>query len=220
MAWSDDFTRETARYRDGLARLPDDSNERQRQLTRVANAALGAGFAHLMAGQRNEAEDWLREAASRYRESYAGAPPDSWGRMIGAVKLRVIVGDWAGACDDARWTLANDAASAPSPIGRYAAAVAQLVLDDDAAAGSLAESLLEEGGDRFPADVAEAISGIAARDEDRYVAAVASVVESFETRDEYLEDVAIADTALMLASIAARRGIETSVDSPLLPPAV
>jgi hypothetical protein len=33
------------------------------------------------------------------------------------------------------------------------------------------------------------------------------VVESFETRDEYLEDVAVADTALALQALAAKRGI-------------
>jgi hypothetical protein len=138
--------------------------------------------------------------------------------MIGAVKLRLIAGDWEGARDDARWTLDNDAASAASPIGRYAAAVAQLALEEDAAAAALAESLLEDGGDRFPADVAEALAAVASKDADRYEGAVRSVVESFETREEYLEDVPIADTALMLAVLASSRGIASALDSPLLPP--
>jgi hypothetical protein len=41
--WSELFDREAARYRDGEARLPDDPDERQRQLTRMGNAAYGAG---------------------------------------------------------------------------------------------------------------------------------------------------------------------------------
>lgn len=217
MPWSDDFTRQTARYRDGLERLPEGLDARQRQLTRVANAALGAGFAQLMAGRPDEAEGWLREAAARYRESYEGAPAESWGRMIGAVKLRVIIEDSDGAQNDARWTLESGAASAASPIGRYAAAVAYLVVGQDAAASDLAEGLLEDNGS-FPSDVAEALVAVATRDSVRYQPAVESVVESFETREEYLEDVPIADTALMLARLARSRGIETTLDSPLLPP--
>jgi len=41
--WAGTFEREAARYRDGEARLEDGSDERQRQLTRMGNAAWGAG---------------------------------------------------------------------------------------------------------------------------------------------------------------------------------
>ncbi len=217
MEWGEHRERQASRYADGLARLPDDADARQRQLTRVANAALGAGFAELMAGQRDEAERWLLEAASRYRESYIGAPPDSWGRMIGAVKLRVVAGDWDGAAEDARWTLECGAAAAVSPIGRYAASVAELVLDSDDAAAVLAEGLVAQQGEGFPVDVADAIAAIATRDESRYAQAFESVVRSFETREEYLEDVPIADTALMLAALAGRRAIASDATSELLP---
>lgn len=217
MEWSDHRERQASRYADGLARLPDDADARQRQLTRVANAALGAGFAELMAGQRDEAERWLLEAASRYRESYNGAPPDSWGRMIGAVKLRVVAGDWRGAAADARWALECDAASAASPIGRYAASIAELVLGNDDSAAALAEGLVAERGEGFPVDVADTIAAVATRDESRYARAFESVVRSFETREEYLEDVPIADTALMLAALASRRTIASDVTSELLP---
>lgn len=216
MSWADHIERQRARYEDGLARLPDDVDARQRQLTRVANAALGAGFAELMAGNAVEAERWLLEAAGRYRESYEGAPPDSWGRMIGAVKLRVIAGDLDGARRDARWTLGNGAAVAGSPIGIYAACVGQLVLGEDADAGALANQLVA-AGEGFPADVAASLRAIAIGDAEGYRGAVQSVVRSFETRAEHLEDVPIADTAIMLNELAAARGIDAELSSPLLP---
>ena len=51
--------REVQRYRDGDTRLPDetDADSRQRQLTRMGNAAGGAGLAFLMADRREEAAD-------------------------------------------------------------------------------------------------------------------------------------------------------------------
>ena len=38
-----------------------------------------------------------RGAAERYRESFADAPPGSWGRPIGAIKALLLAGDWDGA---------------------------------------------------------------------------------------------------------------------------
>lgn len=217
MAWARHVTRQEARYRDGLERMPDDVDGRQRQLTRVANAALGAGFAELMAGNDDDAERWLLEGAARYRESYDGAPPDSWGRMIGAVKLRLIAGDDEGARRDAEWTLACGAAAAESPIGLYAACLAQLALADDDAAAGLATAL--RGSEAFPDDVAAALLAIATHDRETYATAIASVVRSFETREEYLEDVPIADTAIMLNVLAGARGIAQQLVSPLMPAA-
>ena len=51
--WDEHLAREVERYEDGEARLPDDRDERQRQLTRMGNAAGGAGLALLMAGGVN-----------------------------------------------------------------------------------------------------------------------------------------------------------------------
>ena len=76
--WTEIFDREVGRHDDGEARLPDDPEERQRQLTRMGNAAYGAGLALLMQGA--DGRDWLERAAERWRASYAGAPPGSWGR--------------------------------------------------------------------------------------------------------------------------------------------
>ena len=83
-------------------------------------------------------------AADTYRQSWPDAPAGSWGRPIGAMKSRLIAGDLAGARADARWALEAGAAESESPIGRYAAALADLVLgEDDAAAAALAATLRE-----------------------------------------------------------------------------
>jgi tetratricopeptide (TPR) repeat protein len=215
--WNAHFAREQARYHDGEARLPGtaDPDARQRQLTRLGNAAGGAGLALLMAGRREEAGSWFDRAATRYRESFADAPPESWGRPIGAMKARILAGDWHGAADDARWALAAGAPEAVSPIGRYAAALACLALEDDEAARSHADALLER--DDFPRDVGDALAAIAAHDGAAYATAVTAVTASFEARDEYLEDVPVADTAIVLQALAARRGLEAPLASPLLP---
>ena len=71
--WTAHLEREEARYEDGSQRLPDDPEARQRQLTRLGNAAGAAGLALLMLGHREEAATWFDRAARRYRESFADA---------------------------------------------------------------------------------------------------------------------------------------------------
>lgn len=217
MSWSEHLEREVSRYEDGEARLPEaaDSDARQRQLTRMGNAAGGAGLALLMDGRMHEASAWFYRAADRYRESMAEAPPDSWGRPIGAMKALVLAADWPAAEDAARWALELGAADAESPIGRYAATLALLVLGRDAEARLPADAIRER--DDFPADVADALATIAASDRLGYINAVESVLESFEQRDEYLEDMPVADTVLVLQALAARRDIDAELASPLLP---
>jgi hypothetical protein len=216
VGWEESLEREQGRYRDGEGRIPDDPETRQRQLVRMANAANGAGLCLLMLGREDEAREWLLRAAERYRESFESAPPDSWGRPIGAVKARLLAGDDPGAEVDARWALELGAADGESPIGRYAGALALLVLGLDDEAGPLTGAL--RGRDDFPADVADALAMLAAGDRPGYVLAVESVLESFETRDEYLEDVAVGDTVLVLQELARRRGLAAELGSPLLPP--
>ena len=213
--WSAHLEREERRYRDGEERIPDDPDERQRQLTRMGNAAGGAGLSLLMAGDRERAAEWFDRAARRYRESYELAPPESWGRPIGAIKSRILAGDWGGAGDEARWALAEGAAEADSPIGRYAGALALLTLHDYEAARPVADSLRER--DDFPHDVADALATLAAEDVLGYTYAVESVLESFATRDAYLEDMPVADTVIVLQALAGRRDMAAQLTSPLLP---
>ena len=216
MDWDDHARREEARYEDGVSTLPDDPAARQRQLVRVAMAAGGAGLARLMQGRRAEAAGWFTRSAERYRESFEHAPPESWGRLIGAVKARVLAGDWSGAADDARWALEHGPQDAVSPIGRYAATLAKLVLAEDGEAARLALTL-REPEEGFPRAVADALAALAARDEERYADAVVRVLQSFERRNAYLEDVPVADTVVILEALAERRGLAARPTSPLLP---
>ncbi len=211
--WTQLRARAAERYEDGEARLPDDPDARQRQLTRMGNAAFAAGLAELMDGADGSA--WFARAAERYRQSWEHAPPESWGRPIGAIKARLLAGDWDGAADDARWALEAGAAESESPIGRYAAALAFGVL------GQWNDMRVQADDARthatFPGEVADALMFIAAEDVVDYVRAVEAVLESFETRDEYLEDMPVADTVLVLQALAARRGMAAELESELLP---
>jgi hypothetical protein len=213
--WRAHAEREQSRYLDGEARLPDDPDQRQRQLTRMGNAAGGAGLALLMDSRPDEAHEWLAKAAERYRESFADAPPGSWGRPIGAVKARIIAGDWDAAAAEARWALDAGAADSASPIGQYAAALAFLTLGDDEHARLAADAIRTR--DDFPPAVADALAFIAAGDVVGYTEAVEAVLESFETRSEYLEDIPVADTVIVLRALAERRGLNAELSSPLLP---
>jgi hypothetical protein len=214
-AWEEIVEREIGRYHDGEARLPAEADPRQRQLTRMGNAANGAGLALLMLGRMDEAAKWLGHAADRWRESFGDAPPGSWGRPIGAIKARLLARDRAGAEDAARWALEAGAAGSESPIGRYAAVLAHLALGQDDEARPLASSLRER--DDFPNEVADALATLAAEDRSGYALAVEGVLESFETRDEYLEDVPVADTVMVLQALAEARGLRAELSSKLLP---
>ena len=217
MDWTEHFAREEERYRDGQARLPsvDDPDARQKQLTRMGNAAGGAGLALLMEGRDGEATEWFSLAAERYRESFADAPPESWGRPIGAIKSLLMGGDWEGAEAAAEWALEVGAADAESQIGKYAACLALLVLERDREARALADDLRTHDG--FPTDVADSLAMISAQDVAGYQLAVESVLDSFESRDEYLEDIPVADTVIVLQTLALQRDMAAELESQLLP---
>ena len=215
--WAAHARREEERYRDGQDRLPaeDDRDARQRQLTRLGNAAAGCALSHLMAGNTELAREWFERAVERYRESFPLAPAGSWGRPIGILKARILAADWPGAESDAEWTLDQDAAQSGSPIGRYAATLALLVLGRDEEARVIADGLRTH--DDFPAPVGDALAFLAAGDPVGYLEAIEAVLESFETRDAYLEDLPVADTVLVLQGLAGRRGLAADLSSPLLP---
>jgi hypothetical protein len=185
----------------------------ERSIVRKGNTAYAAALALLMAGDADSAE-WFKRAAATWRESWNGG--ESWGRPIGALKASLLAHDEVAVEELAPWALSLGTATAESPIGRYAAALALLALERWPEARHVAESLRER--DDFPRDVADALAYIAAHDVVGYIEAVESVVDSFETRDDYLEDIAVADTALVLQELARRRGIEHALPaSPVLP---
>ncbi|MGH3065232.1 MAG: hypothetical protein ACRDOF_02930 [Gaiellaceae bacterium] len=213
--WEERAARATERYEDGLARLPEDPDERQRQLTRMGNAAWAAGLSLLMLGRRAEADAWLARAAETYRHSWPDAPSGSWGRPIGAMKSRLIAGDLVGAHDDARWALDAGAADSGSPIGRYAAALACLVVGDDLRVVEIALTL--NGQPAIPAPVVDSLAALAERDASAYATAIQDLVADFEARTEFLEDTPVADTVLALQALAGERGLAAPLSSPLLP---
>jgi hypothetical protein len=217
MDWDAHAEREESRYADGLDRLSDEADARQKQQVRMAMAATGAGLVRLMQGRRAEAAGWLTRSAERFRESYADAPPESWGRLIGAVKARVLAGDSDGAEADAAWALEQRSADGESPIGRYAAVLALLVLGRDDEAAAMSAALLDAAEEAFPRPVAESLAALAAGDGAAYGDAVARVLASFESRDEYLEGIPVADTVIVLQALAEPRGIAAELRSPLLP---
>jgi hypothetical protein len=215
VSWGEHAEREEGRYVDALARMPQEPDSRQRQLVRAAMAAGGVGLARLMQGRDAEAAGWFTRSAERYRESWPDAPPASWGRLIGALKARVLARDWEGAETDARWALEQDSAADGSPIGAYAAMLAHLILGQDSEATQLRGALEDE--EAFPAAVAAALSAVARGHAEDYAVAVAAVLGSFEERDEYLEDIPVADTVIVLEALAERRGMATRLSSALLP---
>ncbi len=191
----------------------------QREADRFAGGTLAAGYAaglcFLMSGDEAAACEWLGRAAGAWRESYADAPPGSWGRPIGVLKALVLAGDRPGAEDAARWALAEGTGEAESPIGRYAAALACSVLGDWEHARIHSDAIRIR--DDFPRDVGDALAMVAAEDVVGYVVAVESVLASFETREAYLEDVPVADTVLVLQALAGRRNMAAELTSDLLP---
>ena len=188
----------------------------ERALVRKGNTAYAAALGLLMAGDPT-ASEWFRLAAASWRESFdAGDDSTAWGRPIGVIKATLLAGDGEAAAEHAGWTLELGAATAESPIGRYAATLALLVLGRWAEARHLAESLRARGD--FPPDVADALAFIAAHDVIGYCESVESVVDSFESRKEFLAEAPVADTPLVLAILARRREIEEPLPaSPLLP---
>ncbi len=218
MDWEAYAVTQVARYEEGEARLSPEGDVRQKQLVRMAMAAGAVGLARLMQSCPVKASGWLIRSAERYRESFEGAPAESWGRPVGAVKARLLAGDEDGAVDDARWALAAGSAESGSTIGRYAGSLAQLVLGANSEAAVTAESLQSEAPDAFPASVADALAALAMGDSEAYDAAIRAVLRSFEERDAYLEDAAVADTVLVLQALAKPRALGVTLSSPLLPP--
>jgi hypothetical protein len=208
------FDEKRTRHAEGEERARGD----ERATVRQGNVAYAAGLALLMAGSR-DADEWLRRAAAAWRASWdLGAARDAWGRPIGVLKALLLAGDEAGVAEAARWALELGCATAESPIGRYAGCLALLAAGRWPEARHVAESLRER--DDFPHDVADALATISAHDLVGAIEAIESVVTSFEVREAYLEDMAVADTALVLAELARRRGIAVELPASAVLPAV
>jgi hypothetical protein len=197
MDWRERYEQAAARYAAGETRELD-----ERQLVQLANSAWAAGLSLLMNGEREEAAEWLRRSAARYRESWTvGAATEAWGRPIGAMKALLIAGD--DGQDAARWALDADAMDAESPIGRYAGVLALLVLAQNDEAAALTNTL----GEGFPGDVAYALRALAVGAASDFRTGAAAIRRRFARREDLLEDIPVSDTALALEALARRRGL-------------
>ena len=179
----------------------------------AAVARDGAGQQALMAGDRAAARSAFAAAAELYCQSWEVAPASAYGRLVGMLKSSVLAG---GGVVEARYALdALVDADPESSTASYARALAALILDDDEDARVWAAHM-GMGPDAF-GRTAQAIAALAERDQAGYAAALHAIVHDFEQRAEHLTGVAIADTALVLSELGARRGMAVAVESPVFP---
>ena len=173
----------------------------------------GEGQRALLAGDRDAARAEFAAAAELYRRSWEVAPPTAYGRLVGMLKSAALAGSGAPQAEYVRAELPD--ADPQSATASYARALAALILghDEDARAWALR---MNAGGEAF-ARTSEALAALAEHDAARFEAALAEIVRDFEQRAEHLTGVAIADTALMLEVLAARRGMAVAIESPVLP---
>ena len=173
----------------------------------------GEAQQRLIDGHLEAAQAEFREVADLYRQSWEAAHARAYGRLVGMLKASVLAGGGAAEAAYARAALAD--ANQDSATANYARAIAALIAGDDADAMAWA-AFLEGAPDAF-ARTGKAISALAAHDEARYAAALEAIVRDFEQRSQHLTGVAIADTALLLETLAARRGLAARIESPVLP---
>jgi hypothetical protein len=167
----------------------------------------------LLAGERDRARAAFAEAAALYRQSWEVAPASAYGRLVGMLKSSVLAG---GGVDEARYVRTALVDVDPrSSTASYARALAALILTEDEEAGVWALRM-SAGTDAF-ARTGEAIAALAAYDGGKFAVALGTIVRDFEQRTEHLTGVAIADTALMLSELGARRGMAVAIESPVLP---
>jgi hypothetical protein len=173
----------------------------------------GDGQRALMAGDRDGARCAFATAADLYRRSWEAAPATAYGRLVGMLKASVLSG---GGVAEARYALAElEDADPESATASYARALATLIVGQDEGARVWALRM-GTGTDAF-GRTAEAIVALAERDQAMYAAALVAIVRDFEQRTEHLTGVAVADTALVLSELGARRGMAVAIDSPALP---
>lgn len=167
----------------------------------------------LLAGDRDRARAAFAEAADLYRQSWEHAPATAYGRLVGMLKSAVLAGAGAG---EARYARAELSGRDPESVtASYAQALAAVIVSEDAEARVWA-GRMGAGTDAF-GRTAQALAALADRDGERYGVALTAIVRDFEERTEHLTGVAIADTALMLAALGARRGMSVTIESPVLP---
>lgn len=163
----------------------------------------------LLRGQPSAAS--YERARDAYLASHAEAGPESWGRLIGALKMAILAGD--GVEPIARRALADTADVAGAAAG-YARALAHVALGERPDV-----SAMRDAGDAF-ARTGRALEAIGDGDAGAYAAALTEIVADFAAREQHLSGVAVADTALVLERLAEQRGLAARPVSPLIPPSI
>jgi len=187
--------------------------KRHQELLTAAIERDGAAQSALFTGDRQGATAAFSEAAELYRQSWKEAPPGSYGRLVGMLKSAVLAGGGEDQALYASNVLAGQRED--SPTASYARGLAALIIGDDETAARASQGM--RGGSEAFDRTAEAIAALASGDRGRYAAALEEIVRDFEHRSEHLTGVAVADTALTLEALAARRGIAAELTSPVLP---
>ena len=185
-----------------------------RELMMAAIASEGEAHAALLAGEHDAARAAYAQAVEQYRASWKLAPPKSYGRLVGLLKAAVLGGQAQAAAAEVRELLDGDADADGSPVASYVLAVAAVIAGDDEEVATRA-SRMEPRGEAFER-TAVALKALASNDADAYATALAAIEADFAARDEHLTGVAIADTAVMLELLAAERGLQSGLSSPLV----
>jgi hypothetical protein len=182
---------------------------------RAAIEREGDGHRAALRGDPVGARVAYGRAIEAYRASWEAAPPEAYGRLVGMLKASVLAGAGPEEAAYVRAAIGGEAAAA-SPTAAYARAVAALVAGDDAEAA--AHALVMRGGSEPFVRTAAAIEALASGDAPGYREAITAIVHDFASRDEHLTGVAYADTAAMLETLAAPRGLAAHPHSAVLPP--
>ena len=120
--------------------------KRHQELLQAAIERDAEGQGALLSRELERARAAFTEAARLYRESWAQAPPRSYGRLVGMLKSAILAGDARAAADYVRAELGE--ADPESPTASYAQALAALVAVDDGAAETWA-GRMHGGSDAF-----------------------------------------------------------------------
>jgi hypothetical protein len=186
---------------------------KHQELLTAAIERDGNAQRELLEGHVEAARGEFAAAADLYRESWDVAPPRAYGRLVGMLKSSLLAGGGEEEAELARAALAD--ADPESATANYGRAIAALIAGDDTEAQTWA-GRLRDAPDAF-ARTGEAIAALADHDDARYAAALEAIVRDFEQRGDHLTGVAIADTAVMLQTLAGRRGMAATIRSPVLP---
>jgi hypothetical protein len=162
----------------------------------AALAAEADAYRALLAG--TDAGPALLSARDAYLASHAETGPSSWGRLLGALKMAILAGDGAEAIAQRAQA---EVGPGDTPASAYLRALAQVTLDErpDVDVMLVADDAFARTG--------RALQALGDRDQPAYAAALGQIVADFAAREQHLSGVAIADTALVLERLAARRGM-------------